>query len=43
MCYPKEYINGNIRLSFDERNSIEDCNRFILMLKELIQNQRGYI
>ena len=43
MYYPTEYINGNIRLSFDERNSIEDCNRFILILKELIQNQRGYI
>jgi cysteine desulfurase len=40
--YPKDYINGNIRITFNENNTVEEIEEFIQVLKEEVQKMRGY-
>lgn len=40
--YPKDYINGNIRITFNEFNTIDEVNNFIKVLKEEVIKMRGY-
>lgn len=40
--YPQDYINGNIRITFNEFNDIEDIKNFIIVLKEEVYKLRGY-
>ena len=40
--YPKDYINGNIRITFNENNTVEEIKEFIQVLKEEVQKMRGY-
>lgn len=41
--YPSEYIKGNIRITFNEENTIEECDEFIIILKNIIKKLRGYV
>lgn len=40
--YPKNYINGNIRITFNEYNTIDEIKDFIQVLKEEVKKMRGY-
>ena len=40
--YPKEFINGNIRITFNEYNTVEEIVEFIIVLKEEVTKMRGY-
>lgn len=40
--YPKEFINGNIRITFNEYNTVEEIVEFIKVLKEEVAKMRGY-
>lgn len=40
--YPKDYINGNIRITFNEFNTIDEIKNFIKILKEEVKQMRGY-
>lgn len=40
--YSKKYINGNIRITFNEQNDIEDIVNFMSALKEEVFKIRGY-
>lgn len=40
--YPKDYINGNIRITFNEYNTISEIKEFIKVLKEEVIKMRGY-
>ena len=40
--YPKDYIGGNIRITFNEFNTIDEINNFIKILKEEVVKMRGY-
>lgn len=42
VSYPSDYINGNIRITFNEYNTIEEINNFIKVLKEEVNKLRGY-
>ena len=43
MYYPPEFIKGNIRITFDENNSLEECEKMIDVLQEVVKKQRGYL
>lgn len=43
MYYPPEFIKGNIRITFDENNSLEECEKMIDVLQEIVKKQRGYL
>lgn len=40
--YPKEYINGNIRITFNDFNTVDEIINFAEVLKEEIIKIRGY-
>lgn len=40
--YPNDYINGNIRITFNEYNTIKEMHKFAEALKEEIYKLRGY-
>ena len=40
--YPQDYMNGNIRITFNESNTLEEIQEFSKILKEEIKNIRGY-
>ena len=40
--YPKDYMNGNIRITFNEYNTISEIKDFIKVLKEEVIKMRGY-
>ena len=42
VSYPKDYINGNIRITFNENNTVEEIEKFIQVLKEEVIKLRGY-
>jgi cysteine desulfurase len=40
--YSEDYINSNIRITFNEFNTVEEINSFIEVLKEEVYKMRGY-
>jgi cysteine desulfurase len=40
--YSKEYINGNIRITFCDKNTLDEVNEFVKVLKEEVKELRGY-
>ena len=40
--YPQDYMNGNIRITFNEYNTTEEIKDFIKVLKEEVIKMRGY-
>ena len=42
VAYPSDFINGNIRITFNEFNTVEEINNFIVVLKEEVIKMRGY-
>jgi cysteine desulfurase len=40
--YHKDYINGNIRITFGDNNTLDEVNEFVKVLKEEVENLRGY-
>lgn len=42
VAYTQDFINGNIRITFNEFNTIDEINDFIKVLKEEVIKMRGY-
>ena len=38
-----EYINGNIRITFDNNNTLQECEKMIDILQTTIFKLRGYL
>lgn len=41
--YHSDYIKGNLRITFDENNTLEECEKFIDILQATILRLRGYL
>lgn len=42
VAYPEEYINGNIRITFGDTNTLDEVDKFVKVLKEEVMELRGY-
>ena len=43
MDYNKDYIKGNVRITFNEFNTVDDVNKFIDALTKHVKDLRGYL